>query len=122
MLRPLAAAFMLLAGNVAVPAGATSDAAILGPKVLRSGSGRPIAVWRDREALKEGFKLIEEGIHRTQPQLVGRLIACVVPSETRVTVTTRGMLTNVVLVVEGAQAGCRGAVDADQVQPARRPN
>lgn len=85
--------------------------------VVHDPQGRNIFIWRDRTAHEEAMRLINAGVHRTQPQLVMPLIACIVPSDTTVvTLPGGGWTTNQIMVVDGPQSGCRGIVPMEDVQ------
>lgn len=90
---------------------AEQDAEVRKPRIVRRLDGGTVTVWGDRDALREGGKLIDAGVHRTQPWMLERLIGCRVPSGTQVIVSDGGMFSSTVLVVAGRDAGCRGVVD-----------
>lgn len=90
---------------------AERDAEARAPRIVRRDNGGTVTVWVDRDALREGGKLIDAGIHRTQPWMLARLIGCQVSSDTQVIVSDGGMFSSTVLVVAGRNAGCRGVVD-----------
>jgi hypothetical protein len=69
-----------------------------------------VIVWRSEKAHTEGQQLIRAGVNKTKPALLVPLIACIVDGGTRVLVTDAGMSTSDILVIEGANAGCRGNV------------
>lgn len=94
----------VLTAGLAMPARAQE-------RVLRTPNGEGnVFVWRDSEKHGEGLDLIRAGVHRSNPDLVLRLVACVVPSGTKAITTSGGFVTRDVLVTSGSHAGCRGNV------------
>ena len=82
--------------------------------------GRPgmsvVFVWNDHAAYREGIKLIEAGVHDTNPALVFRLIACLPKPGAQAIITEAGAFSHTILVIDGPQSGCRGFVTTEDVR------
>lgn len=86
--------------------GRADDPAVLG----RSGMEQ-VYVWRDYDAWSEGLALVRAGVHKTDPQMVLRLMACIVKNGDHAVIIGRaGLASKTILVIDGAQKGCRGFV------------
>ncbi len=72
-----------------------------------------VFIWRDTAALREASRLINAGVHRTQPQLMMPLIACIVPNNTSVVQVDPGIFSSTVLVTSGQNVGCRGIAETE---------
>lgn len=76
--------------------------------------GRPdleeVFVWRDSAANSEGLRLIQAGVHQRNPELVLRLMSCIVKKGTKAVVLDGGFASSTILVTSGAHVGCRGVV------------
>lgn len=72
-----------------------------------------VFVLRDEKALSEAIALARAG--NKDISLLAPLVACVVPSGTPAIVLGRGIGYRDVLVTEGSEKGCRGAVVVEQV-------
>lgn len=79
------------------------------------GGATNVIVWRSSDAQSEGMKLIEAGVHKTNPELVARLVACFEKPGTKVIVTDMGFLTHDIMVVEGENAGCKGNIPREEL-------
>jgi len=69
-----------------------------------------IYVWKDARAQDDGFALIKAGTHKTNPNAVIRLMACMVPDGTRAALRNPGLSAHEVLILDGKAAGCAGTV------------
>jgi dihydrodipicolinate reductase len=69
-----------------------------------------VIVWRDKASNDEAMALHDAGVDKTNPALLMRLIACIVPSGTRAIITSAGFATHDIMVIEGQHSGCRGNV------------
>lgn len=78
------------------------------------GSGQVI-VWKSKEAHDEALSLIQAGVHKTNPAMVGALVACMVDGGTKAIVTDMGFVTHDILVVSGESSGCRGNIAAEEL-------
>ena len=79
--------------------------------VLRGLSGAErVVVWKNSEAHSEGLKLIQAGIHNSNPALLSSLIACIVPTGTTIIFTSVGFATHDIMVTSGSSSGCHGNV------------
>lgn len=65
--------------------------------------------------MSEGFKLIQAGVHQSNPMLVIRLLSCAVPAGTKAIITDSGFATQTILVTDGDNAGCRGDVVTEDI-------
>lgn len=74
-----------------------------------------VVIWKSQEAQNEARALIDGGVMQSNPEAVLRLVACVVPNGTELTVKYRGVATDDVLVTSGEFAGCEGNVTGDFV-------
>ena len=106
---PLRAVGLVLAVSVSTVAVADNHARYV------SAEGGFVIVWNSSDDLWLGFKLIEAGMLKANPDSVTRLMACVVRNGTEVSVTEPGLLVNEVVVVSEENAGCRGAVSIDRM-------
>lgn len=101
---------LALAGLCALPAAAQTY-------TLRGIGGADVVfVWRSSAAHSEGLKLIRAGVLKTNPRLVARLLACLVPSGTHAIITDAGFATHDVVVTSGKDSGCHGNVAAEAVK------
>jgi len=82
-------------------------------RLVGLGSMNQVLVWRDRSAQNEGLRLISAGILDTNPALLLPLLSCIVPTRTRAIVTSAGLATHDILVIEGADSGCRGNIPVE---------
>jgi hypothetical protein len=89
------------------------------PDRIRTGDLPTVFLWRDTPAMREAMRLYGANVHQTNPGLILRNVACVVPAGTAVVVTDGGMLSSEILVVEGAQSGCRGVVPNEDIERRR---
>lgn len=78
------------------------------------GSGQVI-VWKSKDAHDEALSLIQAGVHKTNPAMVGALVACMVQGGTKAIVTDMGFVTHDILVVSGKSSGCRGNIAAEEL-------
>lgn len=82
--------------------------------------GRPdsstVYVWKDSDAYSEAIKLIGAGVHKTTPELVTRLMACVADRGDHAVVLNRKWGAATILIVDGNNSGCRGAVAIEDVR------
>lgn len=83
--------------------------------------GRPsmdrVYIWLNQDAWREGLALIRAGVHETDPGMVIRLMACVANKGDHAVVVGRPALAaKTVLVIDGAQKGCRGFVTDEDVR------
>ncbi|MDO9499018.1 hypothetical protein [Falsiroseomonas sp.] len=85
------------------------------PETLTSPDGGNLLIWRDSNAQSEGLRLINAGVNRTQPQMIVRLLSCVVASGSQIVVTDGGFFSSTVLVVSGRETGCRGVVANERI-------
>lgn len=77
--------------------------------------GSTVFVWKDGDAMSEGFKLIQAGVHKSNPMLVIELLSCAVPAGTKAIITDGGFATQTILVTDGESVGCRGDVVTEDV-------
>ena len=82
-------------------------------KLKSFGGASMIIVWQSKDAQSEGMQLIQAGVHKTNPQLLMRLVSCIEKPGTKVIVTDMGMVTHDIMVVEGKNSGCRGNIPAE---------
>ncbi|MCZ8180344.1 MAG: hypothetical protein O9309_15075 [Rhizobium sp.] len=80
----------------------------------RSGSEN-VFVWNDSDAHSEAIKLVDAGVHRTNPMLLMRLLACIVPTGTRAIITDAGFASHTILITSGDDSGCRGVIAMEDV-------
>lgn len=90
MRKPLLAVLtMLISVSILAPS------AVAQQKMLRGlGGAANVFVWKDKKSHTEGMTLIQAGVHKTNPALLMRLIACMVPSGTMAVVTDAGFATH----------------------------
>jgi hypothetical protein len=77
------------------------------------GDTSPVIVWKNKDAYSEGIQLIQANVHKSNPALLMRLIACMPAPGTKAITTSAGILTHDILVIEGKDSGCRGNVAAE---------
>lgn len=75
-----------------------------------------VFVWKDSEAQSEALKLIGAGVHKTNPQLVFRLMSCVAPAGSKAVVTDGGFASSTILITTGEHAGCRGVIQNEDLR------
>lgn len=97
-------------------------AAMAGP-ALASGQitlGRAgmdnVFVWRDDAAFSEAIKLIQAKVQDTNPALVLRLLSCIAKPGDHAVVTDGGFASSTILVIDGANAGCRGDIANEDIR------
>lgn len=99
---------------VTLAAAIISTAATARERTLNGISGgRLVFVWNDKDAHSEAMSLIEAGVYQSNPTLVERLLACIVPAGTKAVITGQGFVTHDILVTSGDSSGCRGNVAAE---------
>ena len=103
---------MVLYGMLAFVFTTTPAAAL---EITLGKGDTPVFVWRDGDAMSEGFKLIQAGVHKTNPALVMELLSCVVPPGTKAIITDGGFASQTILITEGDLSGCRGDVVTEDV-------
>jgi len=81
----------------------------------RSGTDN-VFVWKDSDAQSEAYKLIQAGVHNTNPALVFQLLACMVPRGTKAIITDMGFASHTILVTSGEHAGCRGVIPMEDAR------
>ncbi|MDM7852686.1 hypothetical protein [Pseudochrobactrum kiredjianiae] len=84
-------------------------------KLKALGDASVIFVWNSADDRSEGYKLIQAGVHKTSPQLLMPLIACVAKPGNKVIVTDMGFVTHDIMVVDGENVGCRGNIAAEEL-------
>lgn len=85
-------------------------------EVILGRGDEPVFVWRDGDAMDEGFKLIRAGVHKSNPMMVMELLSCAVPAGTKAIVTDSGFATQSILVIDGENSGCRGDVVTEDIK------
>jgi len=80
----------------------------------RAGSEN-VFVWKDGTAHKEAVQLIEAGVQNKNPEMVFRLMSCMVKPGTKAIVTDGGMLSSTILITDGPKSGCRGLVTVEDM-------
>lgn len=90
-----------------------------GPDTLRMPGGNTVFVWRSSDAQREAFRLVNAGVHNTNPALLLPYISCTVPNGTAVVVVDGGFFSSIVLVREGRFSGCRGVVENEWINRPR---
>lgn len=85
-------------------------------KVIGLNGSDLVFVWQSKQAHDEGLSLINSGVHKTNPEMVMRLLACLVPSGTTAIVTDMGFATHDILITEGDDAGCRGNIAMESLK------
>lgn len=103
---------MILAA--AMIAAMTGGAAATDGYLAGMNGGAHVFVWKDVAARDEGFRLIQAGVHRSNPAMIMRLIACETRTGTRVVITSAGWATHDVIVIDGPASGCRGNIAAEE--------
>ena len=110
----LAAIFIAVTAVAVLPAWA-------GPRHLIPFPGASkVIVWNDEKAMDEAMSLIYAGVPKTHPELLLPLAACVVDAGTPAVVIEAGLfagglISSIVVVVDGKRTGCRGAVANIQI-------
>lgn len=79
------------------------------------GGAGVIIVWKSKDAQSEGMQLIQAGVHKTNPDMVAKLVACIEKPGTKVIVTDMGFVTHDIMVIDGPDAGCRGNIPAEEL-------
>lgn len=102
--------FVIFAAALAASSAASAAEISLG----RNGSAN-VFVWKDSAAYKEAVQLITAGVHNTKPELVFRLMSCIVNKGTKAVVTDGGMFSSTVLITDGPKVGCRGLVTVEDM-------
>lgn len=75
-----------------------------------------VFVWRDNDAFSEAVNLISSGVMKTNPQLIMRLMTCIVDAGTKAVVTDGGFFSSTILVTSGMEAGCRGMIPNEDIR------
>lgn len=88
----------------------SSPAFAMPGKVVGINGSDVVFVWRDKDSQMEAMSLIDAGVHNSNPSLLMRLIACIVPSGTGAIITDGGFATHDIMITEGGDAGCRGNI------------
>jgi hypothetical protein len=84
-----------------------------------NGGGDAVPIWRDMAAYREGLRLINAGVHTTNPALVMRLLSCMAPDRSQIVITDAGLFSSTVVVTSGPRSGCRGIVANEEIARAR---
>lgn len=100
MLRVIVATALVL---VAAPAGAQEA------KLGRDGSS-VVFVWKDSDSQSEAYRLINAGVHKSNPVLLFRLMSCMPKPGDRAVVTDGGFASSTIVVTSGEESGCRGVI------------
>lgn len=82
---------------------------------LGRGGDATVLVWRDGDAMSEGFALIRANVHKTKPELVMRLLSCIAEPGDKAVIVDSGFATHTILITNGPRAGCRGDVAMEEV-------
>lgn len=80
---------------------------------LRSTRSDQVIVWRNKDAHNEALDLIRAGVHHSNPAMLTKYVACMVPNGTTAVRTSGGWVTVDVLVTDGTAAGCRGNIPVE---------
>ena len=72
-------------------------------------------VWKAGGGMDRGLKLILNGVHKTNPALVARELACVVEGRAKVVITDAGFASHTILVTSGPNSGCEGDIAAEDL-------
>lgn len=75
-----------------------------------------VLVWRDGEAMSEGYALITAGVHKTSPHLIMRLLACNARAGDKAVIIDAGFASHTIMIVGGEREGCRGDVAIEDVK------
>lgn len=75
-----------------------------------------VFVWKNSEAHSEAIKLIQANVHQSNPILVMRLLACMVPAGTKAVITDMGFASHTIIVTSGEYSGCRGVIPMEDVR------
>lgn len=69
-------------------------------------------VWKDSEAMHEGFKLLAQGVHKTNPMLVMQELSCVAPVGSKIALIDSHFFSGTadIIVTEGDISGCKGVI------------
>lgn len=89
------------------------------PDRVRTRDLDSVFLWRDTAAMREAMRLYNANVQQTNPGLILRNVACVVPAGTAVVITDGGVFSSEVLVVEGDRSGCRGVVPNEDIERRR---
>jgi len=89
------------------------DAMAAAQTILGRGGQTNVFIWKDKDSFTEGLALVRAGVHETKPEMVFRLVACIVPVGTKAIILDGGYPTNKVVVIDGPKAGCRGDAAAE---------
>lgn len=108
--------FYLRAALVASIAMLVASPAAAQEVILGRTGSENVFVWKDSDAQSEAFKLIQAGVHKSNPTLVFRLLACMVPVGTKAVITDMGFASHTILVTSGEDAGCRGVIVREDVR------
>lgn len=103
--------FIMAAAVLALTAGEAFAQEI---RLGRAGS-ETVFVWKDSDAQSEAIKLIQAGVHNSNPTLVFRLLSCMVTPGTKAIITDMGFASHTILVTSGKESGCRGVVPMEDV-------
>jgi hypothetical protein len=82
----------------------------------RGVAGAEVIVWTNKETHDEGVSLMSAGVHRSNPGLVMPLIACLLPTGSKVHITDAGLSTHDIVVMTGPYIGCRGYVGVEMTR------
>lgn len=88
--------------------------------VKNAGNADVVLVWKDSKAHDKGIDLIMNGVQKTHPEMIERLLACIVPNNTPVIVESPGIFSTDITVIDGEDAGCEGNISSNDLKQARK--
>lgn len=62
------------------------------------------------------MKLIQAGVHKSNPELLMPLVSCIAEPGAKVIVTDMGFVTHDIMVISGKNTGCKGNIPAEELQ------
>ena len=75
-----------------------------------------VFVWKDSNSYSKAIKLIQDGVHKTNQNLVLRLLSCIPKETDSITIVDGGFFSSTILVTSGKFAGCEGVVANEDIQ------
>lgn len=94
-------------GGSAAPRGQPSGTHIQGSAI----------VWKSREDMDRGGKLIAAGVHQSNPELLSPLVSCFAQSGDLIATISPGMTRSEIVVTAGQRKGCTGWVVVENIAP-----
>ena len=86
-----------------------------GIELGRDNSGT-VFVWKNSEAYSKVIKLIQSGVHKSNPTLVMQQLSCMADPGDKAVITDAGFASHTIMVTSGKSAGCEGVIAMEDVK------